>query len=212
MPQFLPTAELTVWTIGHSNHSLDAFLALVAEHQIGAVVDVRSSPYSGYASQFDREAIRGALGQHKVQYVFLGDLLGGRPEGIEFYDKEGHVRYDRVAQSAGFQQGIERLLGFAAAQRATLLCGEEDPTHCHRRLLVGRVLRERGAALCHIRGDGRLQSEDDVAADEHFRKTKGQMSLFDTEDAEEWKSTQSVSPRRAPPISSASFASAEFAD
>jgi hypothetical protein len=54
----------------------------------------------------------------------------------------------------------------------------------------------------HIRGDGSVQSEADLAALEQFRKTKGQKTLFETEEPDEWKSTQSVLPRKTPPTSS----------
>jgi uncharacterized protein (DUF488 family) len=212
MPDNSTQSELTVWTIGHSNHPWETFQDLLARHQIAVVADVRSSPYSSYTSQFDREAMRAALQNGNVGYHFFGDVLGGRPEAAEFYDKEGHVRYDRLAQSPGFQQGIERLLQVAAAGRLAILCGEEDPTQCHRRLLVARVLRQRGIAVVHIRGDGRAESEDHVAAEENFRKTKGQLSLFDTEDPEAWKSTQSVSAKKTPRNSSGPSANAEFGD
>lgn len=196
--------ELTIWTIGHSNHPLERFLDLLGQHQIAVLVDVRSSPYSGYASQFNKEAIHGALQARQVEYLFLGDLLGGRAEGEEFYDQQRHVLYGRVARSAGFQQGIGRLLEGIGTRRAALMCGEEDPTNCHRRRLVGRVLGERGVGLMHIRGDGRIQSEEELAAEEEFRKTKGQMTLFDMEETDQWKSTQSVLPEKAPANSSPS--------
>ena len=197
-----PGPTSTLWTIGHSNHPLEAFLALLGRHQVEVVADVRSSPYSGYASQFNREALRPALRQRGVQYLFLGDLLGGRAEDQRFYDDDGRVLYDQMAQSPGFRQGIERLLEGAAKFRVAILCGEEDPTDCHRRRLVGRVMQEHGVRVMHIRGDGRVQSEEEVTAEETFRKTKGQRNLFETEEPGEWKSTQSVSPRRAPPSSS----------
>ena len=199
-----PESTSTAWTIGHSNHPIDVFLDLLAQHQIAVLVDVRSSPYSGYASHFNKEAIDHALRQRDIRYLFLGDLLGGRAEGEQFYDAAGYVLYAEVARSDKFQQGIRRLLDGVAKHRVALMCGEEDPAECHRRLLVGRVLRERGVCVVHIRGDGRAQSEDDLAAEEHFRRTKGQLSLFDLEEPDEWKSTQSVLPKNPPPSSSAS--------
>lgn len=201
--------EMTIFTIGHSNHPLETFLALLQQQQLTRVVDVRSSPYSGYASQFNREAIRVALRARGIEYLFLGDLLGGRPEGRQFYDAGGHVLYDRVAASAAFTRGIDRLCDHLPTGRVTLLCGEEDPTHCHRRRLVGRVLGRRGVGVLHIRGDGRLQSEEELAKEETFRKTKGQMTLFDLEEPESWKSTQSVLPGKAPPNSSSSSSGPE---
>jgi uncharacterized protein (DUF488 family) len=188
----------TIWTIGHSTHSQEDFIDLLVRREIGGVIDVRSSPYSRYASQFNREILRPALQGRAIQYLFLGDLLGGRVEDERFYDQWGHVMYGRVAESPGFREGIERLLAVAGQLRMALLCGEEDPTNCHRRLLVGRVLAERGVQIAHLRGDGRVQTEAEVAAAENFSKTKGQRSLFDFEEPGEWKSTQSVLPRKTP--------------
>jgi uncharacterized protein (DUF488 family) len=202
----------TLWTIGHSNHPLEVLLALLGQHRVEVVADVRSSPYSAYASQFNREALRPPLQKRAIQYLFLGDLLGGRTEDERFYDDEGHMLYDQMAQSPGFKQGIRRLLDGVAKFRVAILCGEEDPTDCHRRRLVGRVMQQHGVRLMHIRGDGRVQSEEQVAAEETFRKTKGQLNLFQTEEPGEWKSTQSVSPRKAPPSSSASFGGPESGD
>lgn len=194
--------SLRIFTIGHSNHEPEAFAALLERHGIELVADVRSQPYSAYAQHFNKGVVEGILGTRGIKYLFLGDLLGGRPEGEEFYDDAQHVLYDRVAESEPFRRGINRLLDEIRSHTVALLCGEEDPADCHRRVLVGRVLRERGVAVLHIRGDGRVQSEEEVCRDEEFRRTGGQLQLFDTEEAERWKSTRSVSQRKAPPSSS----------
>jgi uncharacterized protein (DUF488 family) len=207
-----PGPPATIWTIGHSNHPLPTFLDLLARHQIELLIDVRSSPYSRYASQFNREAIHPPLQQRKIQYLYLGDLLGGRAEDPRFYDQEGRVLYGALAESPGFRQGIERLLERLPRARTAILCGEEDPTDCHRRLLVGRVLQDRGVRVIHLRGDGRAQTEAELAAEEKFRKTKGQLNLFETEEPGQWKSTQSVLPKRAPPSSSESCEGPESGD
>jgi len=194
--------EATIFTIGHSNHSLEKFLALAEEHRIELMVDVRSSPYSGYVVEFNKEPLQNHLRSRGIAYLFLGDVLGGRPQGERFYDSEGYVLYDRLAQSQQFQEGILRLLGAIDRRRAALLCGEEDPTDCHRRRLIGRVLGERGFRLIHIRADGRSETENEVAKREQFEKTKGQLTLFDVEETDLWRSTRSVSPRKPRPNSS----------
>lgn len=187
----------TVFTLGHSNHPLEAFLDLVRQHRIELVVDVRSSPYSRYASHFNHDSIANHLEALGVGYLFAGDSLGGMPPGDEFYDAAGHVLYDRIAALATFQEALDKLTDSIGGGRVALVCGEEDPTNCHRRLLLGRVLMERGIAVLHIRGDGRIESEEQLAEEEAFRRTKGQKTLFDMEEPKEWKSTQSVSPERA---------------
>src|SRR6185369_13748472 len=93
----------------------------------------------------------------------------GKPKGEQFYDAEGHVLYNRIAASPAFQRGLERLLNGMDSYTIALMCGEEDPTHCHRRLLIGRVLQERNIEVAHIRGDGSLQTDSDLESIQNRR-------------------------------------------
>lgn len=189
-----------LFTIGHSNHSREALLERLQQHAIQVLVDVRSQPYSRYTPQFNTDELRAALAEQDVRYVFLGRELGGRPEGAAFYDDEGHVLYGRVAESRPFLEGVEKVLRGGRMYRVALMCSEENPAICHRHLLVARVLGERGANVVHIRGDGRLQTEDDLLQEE-----AGPDSLFAPEEVlmvRPWKSLRSVSPKKAPPTSS----------
>jgi uncharacterized protein (DUF488 family) len=188
---------MTVFTVGHSNHSLELFVSLLSAHEIDAVVDVRSQPYSRFAAQFNREALAAALDDHGIKYVFLGRELGGRPDGDEYYDDEGHVLYGRVAASPLFQAAVLRLENGLSRYRLALMCSEEDPTNCHRRLLVTRVLNDRGVEVVHVRGDGRVQRERDLSGGP-------QGDIFNGFEETAWRSTRSVSPRRAPLSSSTS--------
>jgi uncharacterized protein (DUF488 family) len=192
---------LRVFTVGHSNHEESAFLELLARHAIDVLVDVRSQPYCGYSTHFNQEPLRQAAESRGIRYLFLGRELGGRPDGDEFYDDEGHVLYDRVAESPPFRQGLERLERGLRQYRVALMCSEENPRICHRWLLVGRVLRERGIELEHIRGDGRLQSDAELEAEGTDPHRPRQLQLFAGE-APPWRSLRSVSPRRRPPGSS----------
>lgn len=190
-----------VLTIGHSNHTLEHFLALLKAHSIQVVVDARSQPYSKYATQFDHEALKTALQATGIKYLYLGRELGGRPNGGEFYDGEGHVLYDRVAATSVFQEGLSRLERGIREFKVAMLCAEENPAACHRRLLVGRVLRDRGIQVEHIRGDGRIQTDDEVAIEANPQQN--QLALFEKAEAEPWKSIPSVLPRKRPSNSSA---------
>jgi uncharacterized protein (DUF488 family) len=141
---------------------------------------------------FDAEPLREALARCVIDYVPLGRELGGRPEGDEFYDEKDRVLYGRLAASPEFQQGIDRVVGGARSYRIALLCSEENPSRCHRHLLIGRVLRERGVAVSHIRGDGRLETEVDLATRENSEGP--QPTLFEGDTGERlWRSTRSVS-------------------
>lgn len=191
-----------LYTIGHSSHSAEHFLALLQQNRIEVLVDTRSAPYSRYSPQFDREALRDAVTAASVKYLYLGDVVGGRPKDETHYDDKGRARYAKMGQDADFLAAIERLERGADEFRVALMCSEEDPAHCHRRLLIGRVLMERGTHLLHLRGDGSVQPEAQVAATSRKALIETQPALFAELDEDKWRSTASVSPRNQPPNSS----------
>jgi uncharacterized protein (DUF488 family) len=167
------------------------------------LVDIRSNPYSKFAPQFNKDILKKGILTSGIKYLFLGKELGGKPEDPEFYDPEGFVQYSRIAESQIFLQGIERLMNGIRKYRVAIMCSEENPVHCHRRLLVGRVLSKKGVQIRHIRGDAKIQSEDEIAREsDQIRKDSGQQKLFDLGEVSEWKSTQSVLQKRAPKNSS----------
>ena len=182
--------SLRVLTIGHSNHQVEHFLDLLKSHSVQVVADTRSYPYSEYATQFDQKPLKMALEVDGIGYVFLGRELGGCPDGDEFYDEQGHVLYSRVAETELFREGVSRLEKGIREYKVAMLCAEENPAACHRRLLVGRVLSNRGIQVDHIRGDGRVQTEAELAVETD--PAKDQLALFEKVEAEPWKSIPSV--------------------
>jgi uncharacterized protein (DUF488 family) len=185
---------LTVYTIGHSNHPVNEFQSLLTKNGIQILVDVRSSPYTKYTPHFNRDQLEFLVSTMNVDYEYYGSMLGGRPPESEFYDKDGYVLYGKIAESERFQEGIDRLIQLIRYSSVAILCSEEDPKDCHRRLLVGRVLSERGVDVLHIMGDGVIRSEEELAKEEADKKDKGQLGMFVTSEEKEWKSIRSVSP------------------
>ena len=157
-----PERPLEVLTIGHSNHPIETFVALLKRHQVMVVADVRSVPFSRWHPQFKRDSLERSLGQHGLRYVFLGAALGARSPDPTCYDEEGRVRYSRLARTSIFRRGITRVLDEAAVSRVALLCAERDPANCHRTILVAPVLVRRGVAVTHILADGGLESQEEV--------------------------------------------------
>jgi uncharacterized protein (DUF488 family) len=191
-----------VYTVGHSSHPFETFARLLFDNGIEVLVDVRSAPYSKFAPQFDREVMQRALNATGMKYLFLGGELGGRPKNQAYYDLEGHAVYSRMTTDPAFVAGIERLERGMAKYRLALMCGEEDPAHCHRRLLVARILMERGHECLHIRGDGRVVSDEEVASHSGKSLVNEQPALFAELDEDQWRSTASVLPKKAPVSSS----------
>jgi uncharacterized protein (DUF488 family) len=143
-----------VFTIGHSNHDWSTFKRLLDTADIGAVADVRSSPASRLP-HFNRAALKDRLNATGIAYIFLGLELGGRPKG-------GIPDYELMAASALFAEGIEQVEQIAPRTRLALVCSEHEPLTCHRCLLVGRRLVERGVAVAHILRDGTIEPNEDT--------------------------------------------------
>lgn len=192
----------SIYTIGHSAHSFVDFAQLLTTHNIQVLVDVRSAPYSRYCPQFDREILRNGLVQAGIKYLYLGDRLGGRPSKPEHYDADGHALYSRMTQDRPFLEAIERLERGMAEFRVAIMCAEENPSHCHRRLLDSRVLIERGHTVLHIRGDGHINTEAEIVTASGKPLVNEQPALFAELDEDQWRSTASVSPRKMPETSS----------
>lgn len=150
-----------IWTIGHSNHPIERFMALLAMHRIAVLCDVRSSPYSRYASQFNREELKDELARQHLVYVYLGKELGPRSSDPACYEN-GRVRYDRLARKPAFMQCLEWLRKGMQDRRIALMCAERDPLACHRMILICRHLRSDDIRISHIIEDGGLEDNRDT--------------------------------------------------
>ena len=162
-----------VFTIGHSNLEIGKFVALLKQNGVQAVADVRSSPYSQYNPQFNREVLQKALQEHGITYVFLGQELGARRSERECY-LGGRADYELISQTPAFKRGIERLTQGAAKMRVALMCAEKDPVDCHRCILVSPHLRRQGLQVLHILTDGTVE--------DHVQTEKRLLQLFALEE------------------------------
>ncbi len=146
----------TILTIGHSNHGEGFFLELLTRHRVTALTDVRSAPYSRFNPHFNRRRLAETLKASDIKYVYLGDELGGRSDDPSCYE-HGRIRYDRLARTPLFRDGLRRVMRGAEEYRVALMCAEKEPLHCHRTLLVGHELDRYGVDVAHILPDGRLE-------------------------------------------------------
>ncbi|MEF2074803.1 DUF488 domain-containing protein [Consotaella aegiceratis] len=187
----------TIATIGHSTHPIEHFVGLLRMNGVTAVADVRSTPFSRRNPQFNREALQADLGRAGIAYVHLGRELGARSPDPEHYEG-GRISYERLAESARFQEGIARVIDGAARHRIALMCAERDPIICHRTILVSRALVRRGVAVEHILADGRIEPHAD-AMDRLVRELNlDPDDLFVTDDDLHERAYQAQGRRMAP--------------
>jgi uncharacterized protein (DUF488 family) len=163
---------MSLYSIGHSNASIESFLALLRRHEVDLLVDTRSKPYSRYNPQFRREPLKRSLSGNGIKYVFMGQALGGRPENAAYYFESGKVNYERLAEARFFQQGIERLIALGQDHCAAFMCAEADYKHCHRYWLITRTLMRREVEVKHILHSG------EVLTSESAEFESDQLSLF----------------------------------
>jgi uncharacterized protein (DUF488 family) len=150
-----------LYTIGHSNHDIATFIGLLKQHGVSALCDVRSHPYSRFVPQYSRDALKAAIANSGIAYVFLGKELGARSENPSCY-RQGKVQYDRLAQEPQFAEGLQRVRQGIDRYCLALMCAEKAPLDCHRALLVARRLHKSGLAVSHIRADGTLESQQEL--------------------------------------------------
>ena len=150
-----------IYTIGHSNHSIEHFIELLAAYRISTVIDVRSGPYSKYSPHFDKDVLENALRNANIDYIFLGRELGAqRSEECCYID--GQAKYNLIAQLLIFRNGLDEVLLKCENSRAALMCAESDPLKCHRTILVCRELKKLRPDLeiTHIMGDGTSERQE----------------------------------------------------
>jgi uncharacterized protein (DUF488 family) len=148
--------ERLIYTVGHSDQTIEAFIALLKRFDIDLVVDVRSQPYSRWTPQFNREVLARSLEEKGLVYLFMGDRLGGRPDDVTLMATgTGHPDYKRMAKRAAYREGIAELVDLATQKQVTILCSEGDHRQCHRHHLITQTLLEReDVRVLHIEPDG----------------------------------------------------------
>ncbi len=163
--------DKALFTLGHSNLEFDQFVGLLSNLQVQLLADVRSSPHSGRFPQFSQPVLQKMLEEGGISYLFLGEELGGRPDDLDAYRRDGVVDYRARRKSYAFGAGLERLLAELERRRIALMCAEEDPLECHRFLMICPELVRKGIRPLHVRGDGRIETQE--AAENRLLETHG---------------------------------------
>ena len=143
-----------ILTIGHSNHDLLDFLNILAKYGVGALVDVRSDPYSRYAPQFNKSDLQRHVEAAGIEYRYSGAYVGGNPKDPSLLTPSGKPDYDKLAATDEFQNELRLVVELAEKKTVALMCSEADPMACHRERIVAQVLRSWGVKVTHIMPDG----------------------------------------------------------
>jgi uncharacterized protein (DUF488 family) len=159
-----------LFTLGHSAMESSALIKLLNHFAITLLIDVRSNPRSLRFPHFDREELTATLKLSGIQYLFLGEELGGRPEDLKAYRSDGVVDYRARRNSTSFRAGIDRVIEELEQRNLALMCAEEDPLTCHRFLMICPELVSLGLDPQHVRKGGVIETQQ--AAEDRLLKTQ----------------------------------------
>ncbi|MDQ7051758.1 MAG: DUF488 domain-containing protein [candidate division KSB1 bacterium] len=147
----MQTKHFRLYSIGHGSDTPEHFLQRLQTFGITCVADVRRFPHTARLSHFKDKSLRLLLERAGIDYVPLGEWLGG-------FRKEGYESYTRTPE---FSEGLQKLMALAEDQNVAFLCAEFDPLHCHRRFIAAELVKQRWP-VAHILKDGSLISHSDL--------------------------------------------------
>lgn len=171
---------MEVFTIGHSNYSIERLIDMLRYYNINCVVDIRGIPYSKYNIQFDKETIKYTLTKEGFIYIYMAQEFAANRENKVSYNKEGYSDFEKVIYEEDFINGIERLKkGVTKGYRIALLGAMQDPIRCHRSILVGRELLNHGFVVKHILDDYSIASQKQLEENllNKYFGNRGQMTI-----------------------------------
>jgi uncharacterized protein (DUF488 family) len=131
----------TLWTVGHSNLALDAFIGLLTPHGIEVLADVRLLPGSRRWPHFNADALAEGLAQHGIEYRHFPKLGGRRSKRAPdspntAWRVEAFNAYADHLQTADFQESFSQLMQLAEQKHTVIMCAEALPWRCHRRIIA----------------------------------------------------------------------------
>ena len=154
---------MEIYTIGHSNYTMERLIDMLEYYNINCVVDIRGTPYSKYNIQFDKETIRYTLTNAGFFYIYMGKELAAKRIRKNSYNNEGYSNFEEVIKEEEFKRGVERLKnGCEKGYKIILLGAMQDPIRCHRSILVGRELVKNDFDVKHILDDYSIVTQDDI--------------------------------------------------
>lgn len=157
---------MRLFTVGHSTYDIDYFVNLLKSYNINCIVDVRSTPYSKYSTQYNKDFIKSILKINNIAYIYMGIEFGARRPNRELYTKEGYVDFDKVRYDCDFINGIERIKkGLEKGYNIAFMCTEKKPDECHRCILVGRSFKDLGYEVINIINESEYKLQGEIEKD-----------------------------------------------
>jgi uncharacterized protein (DUF488 family) len=145
-----------IYTIGHSNRSIEEFKRLLIEHSVEVLADVRRFPSSKY-EHFNQDKLKKSLKDVGIDYIWFEGLGGYRKKILEnspntAIKSRGFRNYADYMLTKEFREEVEKLIEIAEKRKVAIMCSEKFFWKCHRKF-ISDYLTLRGFIVIHIIND-----------------------------------------------------------
>lgn len=154
---------MEIYTIGHTKHKIEYFIYLLHQNKINCIVDVRSTPFSKFTPQYNKDILRKELNMKGIHYIHMGKEFGARRDNKLLYNEQGYLDFEKTRRDKDFLIGVDRLIdGCNKGFKIALMCTEKDPFDCHRSIMVSKGLVDRGFTIKHIIPESKIQTQEEI--------------------------------------------------
>lgn len=177
----------TIYTIGYTAFQMKEFIFMLKLFNINCLIDVRSSPYSKNYPDYNKNSLEKILDIYNILYRNYKYEFGARQTDKSFYTEYedfSYVDFSKFTISKQFNIGVNNLeQGLNSGYNICLMCAETDPADCHRSIMIGRGLKDRGFDVKHILKSKNIKSQSDIEKDllEHYFNNRDQFQFFTEE-------------------------------
>ncbi|MCI6361199.1 MAG: DUF488 domain-containing protein [Eubacterium coprostanoligenes] len=175
-----------IYTIGYSAFSINEFIETIKNFGISCVIDVRSSPFSNYYADYNKDTLERTLKEHNILYRNYANEFGARQTDPMFYTGD-IVDFDKFIKSAQFLEGVSKVnKGIERGYSFVLMCAEKDPIKCHRSIMLGKGFSENGFDVKHIVSKTEIESQRELEERllEMYHHDRFQLTFFREEQSD----------------------------
>ena len=171
---------MEIFTIGYAGFEIENFIKVLKEHHINSLIDVRSSPFSKFHSDYNKPLLHKTLHERGIIYRNYNREFGARQENKMYYPN-GYLDFSMFTRSRMFIEGMEKIIkAIPLGYRFVLMCSEKDPITCHRTIMVGKAFSDKGVSINHILSDGHIITQSDIETRllDMYYPDRDQLTLF----------------------------------
>lgn len=175
-----------IYTIGYSGFSIKDFIDTLKKHSINCIIDVRSSPYSKFYHEYDKEVLEKTLKDNNILYRNYDKEFGARQKDKKYYT-DNVLDFDKFTSSNQFLDGVNKINnGVDKGYTFALMCAEKDPIDCHRSIMLGKGFCQNKYKVVHIISKQTVELQEELErrlVDVYF-PNRFQLNLFEFEMSE----------------------------